>query len=147
MRYCFASGCRFADTHITGAHRCGTCGLLGHGQVECGDPGRMLILSRVGRLVQLPLATQCAVASCRMPWTHTTAAHHCATCGQRGGGCGCGADVLRRQCPSCRRFSDVDIEAPLYTGGECIVCAESKPVVMFADCRHANVCADCVRLL
>lgn len=147
MRYCIAGGCRFADTHVTSAHRCGACGLFGHGQVECGNPDRVRALHRVGGTIQFPPHMHCAVPSCQLAWTHTTAAHHCETCGQRGQGCGCGVAVLRKKCPSCRRLSDVDVDAPLYTGGDCLVCAEPKPVVVFSACRHANVCADCVRLL
>lgn len=142
---CNVAGCRYASTHLTCAHRCGTCGAYGHGQMECGDA------RKVTRLASLPsvasIATPCGVPACTYPWSHTSDAHHCAACGFRGPGCTCRrarSSILTKQCPLCKQTSAVDTAHGIFTGADCVVCLESGPVVIFSGCRHAAVCARCI---
>ena len=84
MPRCHVHGCRFADSHVTAAHRCTTCGAYGHGQVECADHVRRQALS-VHLADEMPPHLRCAVDGCTHAWTHATAAHHCSRCSERGG--------------------------------------------------------------
>lgn len=141
MWYCRVAHCRFPATHLSVAHRCGTCGAYGHGQIECarGDV-------RPVPDVVTSVATPCDVTGCERPWSHTKEAHHCAHCGARGG-CGC-PTTCRVACPLCKvEDPAVDASCVVYTGSDCVVCLESGPCVIFGACRHAVVCAACVRRL
>ena len=42
--YCKVSNCRFANTHVTQGHQCGTCKNYGHGVIECDKPYKINIL-------------------------------------------------------------------------------------------------------
>jgi hypothetical protein len=139
MKYCKVEGCRFAFTHTTSAHICGTCTQYGHGQVECGRPFAMRALQNAGD-IDLPLSIHCTVPSCSRRWTHTTDAHFCQRCRVRGE---CQCVVIRKTCPMCRKCSDVDMTNKIFTGADCIICFETKQMVVFSDCRHAVVCAEC----
>lgn len=147
--YCGVRGCRYPATHLTCAHRCGTCGTYGHGQMECA---RVRDISRLAALSNGPVAVQdpCTVPGCAYPWSHTLEAHHCSACGTRGGSCQCRQTLdafLFKQCPLCKISSDVDMNHCIFTGADCTVCFESGPLVLFSGCRHAVICASCVRLL
>ena len=142
---CNVAKCRYASTHLTCAHLCGTCGAYGHGQMECGDA------RKVARLASLysvsSVVTPCGVPGCTYPSSHTSDAHHCTACGIRGPGCTCcsvRSSTTSRQCPLCKKTSAVDTAHSIFTGADCVVCLESGPVVMFSGCRHAAVCAKCI---
>lgn len=144
---CRVRWCRFSSTHTTHAHRCGRCGALGHGQMECGDADAIARLARASGGDALTHHTRCRIAGCPCPATHTTEAHHCSCCGRRG--VECIPDVVpeHRSCPTCRVVGRVDVERTVYTAGECVVCYEAKPMVVFEACAHANVCRDCAERL
>lgn len=137
---CRVQGCRHQWTHTTVAHRCGTCGATGHGQLECASQARRRSLESFFHEVLHD--TQCDVPLCPDPQTHQRSAHVCATCGARGGGCACTTHLIRR-CPMCNTDSSVDLTTELYTGTDCVVCMQSGPVVVFTSCRHATVCKAC----
>ena len=46
MNICRVRGCRYSSTHTTRHHRCGNCGELGHGVVECGNQTRIEYLKQ-----------------------------------------------------------------------------------------------------
>ena len=146
---CTVKYCRFPESHLTCAHRCGKCGKYGHGQMECGrEPDLRRLALASDRVVAV--ATPCTVPDCPYSWSHTVDAHHCSVCGARGDGCQCIKtldSILFKQCPLCRISSDVDVNRVIFTGADCTVCLNSGPVVLFSGCRHAAVCASCVRLL
>ena len=160
MPLCLVAGCRHSGTHLTGAHRCGRCGQMGHGRLECGNPDALFAL-RVRRTEAsvvprgwLPPPVWCTVPGCTMPQSHAAEAHHCDGCGGRGAeGCTCqpvGHETTSfvATCPSCKLAGQVvDVRSVVYTGADCVVCMESGPSVVFETCRHANVCATCVRRL
>ena len=73
MRYCRVQGCRHAGTHVTCAHRCGTCGRFGHGRMECERPRARATLDACPDT--LPVDLWCPVQGCNYPWTHTMEAH------------------------------------------------------------------------
>ena len=78
---CRVKGCRFSECHITARHHCGTCGLLGHGQVECSDANKIEMLSCIGGMISSP----CSISGCIDPSTHTSAGHCCLYCGLKEG--------------------------------------------------------------
>ena len=140
---CFVAGCRYSETHVTLGHRCGTCGMYGHGQVECGN---LLLTSNLRARdgdVMSP-AWQCQEEGCRYAWSHSTLSHYCSLCRQRGGGCGCRSVSLHKSCPICREVSKVDTQNFIYADSECCVCMEKKPLVIFPACKHAPACKECV---
>lgn len=142
MVHCRVRGCRFASSHTTSGHVCGSCGECGHGQIECGRPDRIAALAAY-RHERLPVAERCDRENCLTPsWSHSRHAHCCASCRAHGDECRC--NTHSRQCPTCKTIGDVRTDLKKYTGGDCIVCYESKPMVEFTACGHVNVCAECV---
>ena len=169
--FCKVRQCRFPRSHTTSGHQCGTCRGWGHGQLECrhGRLRRHLLpsLSDV-----LPASLRCTVPHCASSAHHTTSAHVCEVCGSRGGHCECcvddGAGVAPghaapafdpagalpgapaaqqvRACPLCRAHGPVDLTRLLFTGADCVVCLQGKPLVAFA-CNHVVVCAECAAQL
>ena len=142
MTRCRVAHCRFNDSHITAAHKCGICGMYGHGQVECG---KSQLIDRLARTIQSQdsVMTPCTIPGCTWNWSHKTEAHHCSTCGTRGG-CACNApDEISIQCPHCKVQCKFDNNVVVYTGNHCSICFEDGPVVIFKPCNHANVCKNC----
>lgn len=146
---CMVGGCRFPSTHVTRAHKCGRCGRYGHGRNECNDPLWQTVLNAYMHEV---VSDPCQVEYCVHRHLHTNEGHWCTTCRRYGGGRDCCPFVVRAvlstgkiiRCPSCRMINDVDVNALVHTGGECVVCFQSEPMVLFNQCRHANVCRTCV---
>lgn len=149
--HCKVSGCRFPTTHLTRAHRCGRCGVFGHGLLECAHPTRRQRLRQESPSFYRGVF-DCLVANCEEPWSHTTAAHHCPSCGVRGwmaSNC-CAASSNNVQgddnplisCPTCRTLSPID-EREVFGNG-CVICFDAAAAcVVFSACRHANVCKGC----
>lgn len=140
---CRVKGCRFRDSHTTAGHICGTCKDRGHGQLECGNT------QMVTRLMtfcneQLPSHMFCDRLNCDTPWSHTKDGHFCRVCCQFGDACTC-VQLLSRMCPTCKRVSgSINPLKKKFTGGECIICYESRAMVEFEECGHVNVCTECV---
>lgn len=129
---CHVQGCRFSWSHVTAVHKCGKCGLEGHGILECNRPSRIRALgAHLADLMDEP----CAIAGCDRPFTHHISAHQCSICNGLGHEC--------RPCPECRTVGKINLEASLYTGSDCSICYETKPMVVFESCRHARVCKEC----
>ena len=145
---CNVKRCRFPTSHVTSGHRCGTCDTYGHGQMECGHAHQCIALAMNNHnRSAMPPERQCTIDGCVTAWTHETEAHHCTVCGSRGeGSCTC-VRVERqvvRTCPHCKEVGNVDLAFRLFTGGDCTICMESGPMMVFDACHHANVCKDCV---
>lgn len=82
MSTCFVKGCRHNLKHNTTNHQCGTCGVKGHGQIECGH--RYLIeklRKHTGSNLSHP---QCNVTFCPLKNSHTREEHKCFMCGTLG---------------------------------------------------------------
>lgn len=79
---CRVRNCRHPTTHTTVAHRCGTCGQFGHGQMECQNiPLREGLVRFHGERINF--LRRCTVPNCPHPDTHSSSAHHCTKCGRR----------------------------------------------------------------
>ena len=150
---CRVQGCRHPVTHVTSAHVCGRCHHMGHGRLECGSPGRIAALGACSDERMPPGTDPCAVAGGAQPWTHRTSAHHCTSCGARGGGaaacCGLSVDPppVTLTCPVCRAVGPVRLDRTVFTAAACVVCFDEAPCVIFEACRHASVCAACAARL
>lgn len=83
MNTCRVRGCRFNDSHIASAHRCGVCGQFGHGEIECGNQGSIDRLKHLSRNDKLNENDYCDLKYCDYRWSHKRSAHHCIKCGER----------------------------------------------------------------
>lgn len=143
--YCQIKGCRFSHSHTTRGHQCGRCNRLGHGQQECGNRTLLNLLNQY-QSDRLPFYLQCKIKNCKGKWTHTTEAHYCEFCKKRTNNCEhCGEieNIIEKTCPSCKVFGKIDLNTELYTGGECLICMEDKKMIVFENCKHANICKEC----
>ena len=90
MKFCKVTYCRHAHTHATSAHKCGTCGEYGHGQMECNNIEMREYLKQFNEDT-LPEENWCShcppTYECRK--THTTLSHICSKCGNRHGDTDC----------------------------------------------------------
>jgi len=157
---CAAVGCRFPSSHVTCAHRCGTCNAYGHGQRECNNQELIRILQSTYDQDTMPADKECSFLGCQYKWSHNAEAHHCFSCGTRGADQNCCVrlsqtstgrniqeDRVSRKCAHCKVIGPVDLAFELFTGSDCTICMETKPCIIFSACRHAVVCADCARRL
>ena len=86
---CRCYGCHYPGAHQTSDHKCGKCGCLGHGRVECGHPHkiRALYTSSSSSSVSTPrLGGSCRCHGCHHPHAHSTSQHTCGKCGRLGHG-------------------------------------------------------------
>lgn len=143
--WCKVRRCRHPASHTTSGHVCGTCGLKGHGQMECGsERGKKKLETHLTDV--LPRSVQCSVPTCTCRHDHTTDAHVCPVCLTRGGACDCAQEPLRRRCPTCRQFGVVCTSRVLFTGSDCVVCMQTRPLLAF-ECGHVMVCEECCHRL
>ena len=155
--FCAVRNCRFPGSHLTCAHKCGTCQEYGHGQMECNSIQMRSALSQAAQHITLPSFMHCNAVNCSNRASHTVDAHHCETCGSRSTTC-CVDSVVHNnqpyrailvdvQCPTCKTSSDVHMDRPVFTDADCVICFDSGPCVMFEGCRHANICTNCASRL
>jgi hypothetical protein len=78
--YCFCSGCRFSETHLSKAHLCGKCKKFGHGQRECGSPYKIAQIAQQSRGIRFPDHLRCQAPGCRQAYSHTSGTHICSKC-------------------------------------------------------------------
>lgn len=144
--YCRVLFCRFPFSHVTRGHRCGTCLQYGHGQIECPEPEMVSELySKYGADI-IPDHKRCMIADCKYSWSHTTNAHHCKYCNERGHSFfECPKRTKKVKCPICREQNEIPIIQKKIYGCEndCIICFENKVDVYFPKCGHISVCNSC----
>lgn len=148
MSYCKVQGCRYPQSHLSSAHRCGTCGSYGHGQIECKSSfAKQQLRNIIENESYLSEEIQCSIKGCIKKWSHTTQAHHCFICGSRGKCIHCEEDINNVKfvtCPTCKKQGFVDLDMEIYTGTDCCICFEATKMVIFSMCKHANICVNCV---
>ena len=81
INYCCVKGCHYPSNHTTRGHKCGKCGLFGHGQTECGIKLKIDALKYAS--TYFPSQLHCTVPNCRGKYNHSTVSHHCSHCGDR----------------------------------------------------------------
>lgn len=97
---CQVANCRFPNGHITPYHKCGNCGMYGHGRVECdhknkkkADPlDEYFLFMNAKREYHIPdytlindlykkpvvpidLSNYCTIKGCPVPDTHNSSSH------------------------------------------------------------------------
>ena len=143
--YCKVENCRFPESHVTSAHRCGKCKHSGHGQIECGKKD---LIKKLKNMNDEPFPHMCSMDICHSRNTHTLAAHTCDYFG-------CGKNHLisdcpiihsehprvRLKCPICRdeSFNYMSIVA---TEENCSVCMEHSCNIKL-ECGHECLCSNC----
>lgn len=141
MATCQVKHCRYPNTHLTCAHRCGSCNQLGHGRLECNKPDKIRRLESICIVVD---HYNCTVPGCQQPWSHSNRAHVCDQCNNREN-CVCYAQrIVEKTCPTCKVSSNVNTNYQLFTGSDCVVCLQSAKMIVFENCHHANVCLECL---
>jgi hypothetical protein len=83
MVLCKVRGCQYSSTHVTVAHKCGKCGLFGHGKIECHNPEAIKILGNF-YLDKIPKDKKCKISGCKYKDRHTTEGHVCHYCDKLG---------------------------------------------------------------
>jgi hypothetical protein len=84
MSTCQVNHCRYSSSHTTQAHRCGTCGEFGHGQMECREEVLKDYLQQFNTdiMSQYMWCDLCPSTS-EFRKTHTRDAHVCQNCLER----------------------------------------------------------------
>ena len=80
MEYCKVKNCRYNYSHTTGRHRCGTCKMLGHGQIECNN---IDLINKLLEYNKHSVQTPCTIIECVDKNTHTIEGHDCLYCKSR----------------------------------------------------------------
>ncbi len=81
MNTCRAVSCEQKENHVLSAHQCTKCKRFGHDDPICGNLEQITVLKLAAVNDKLPLTEHCIIANCRYPWSHTTTAHACGSCG------------------------------------------------------------------
>lgn len=53
--------------------------------------------------------------------------------------------LITKKCPQCRVDSEIDINHLIFTGAPCCCCFDTKKMIIFKECGHAQVCFECVK--
>ena len=150
--FCKVSCCRFNSTHVTGGHKCGTCGQYGHGQIECRNSELKQNLKEFER-DKLPDYLQCKISNCKFKWSHTVSAHHCSNCnGREHSKDNCPKAAMNVNCPICKTTNKVSREIlnntqQFASDTDCCVCMVNIANVYFQSCNHVCICSTCCQKL
>lgn len=145
MSYCKVAYCRFSSTHVTKGHKCGRCGIYGHGDAECNQEADMSILENYKDDV-LPLDKQCLVNDCETKELHCTNAHHCPLCQKRDPHTktDCTRNIKKVKCPMCRTDNVIkNLTKIKGLSDKCCVCLDNTVEILFPECSHCCVCFQC----
>ena len=156
MKYCKVYRCRYAGTHVTSGHRCGTCGQFGHGQVECNNDERRVELASY-HTEKLPEELWCTYTDCNYSWSHTNSSHICNICNgnhsaQIHSSTASSSPSVKNEvsikCPLCRTINKFDNKTVVKgVDGNCCVCLTNGREVFFPTCGHICMCIECVKKL
>lgn len=156
MHYCKVAYCRYKQTHVTKGHKCGRCGLYGHGDFECR------IYDLIQNLMQydndIVLNNQrCTIDDCESKELHTEEAHHCPNCGRREkhtiAQCQSQSSQTSQtsivtyniKCPVCRTDNTINNPRKIHGLTDiCSICYENKVEILFPSCYHCCVCMQCL---
>jgi hypothetical protein len=145
-KYCMVDGCRFPDSHLTNAHKCGNCSRFGHGQKECGNFNLSKNLKQMSKDIRFPSHMKCTSPCCPSSYSHSTNAHHCTQCSELHieslcpKGCVMSTDTTEInyvKSDASKRFAQTDgkIYTTIYSGQGCAWYAKrnfkSSPIQIF----------------
>ena len=83
MVFCRVKGCQYSNTHVTVAHKCGNCGIFGHGKIECSNPEAIKVLGS-SYMDKIPKNKKCKIGGCKYKDRHTIEGHTCHYCDKLG---------------------------------------------------------------
>ena len=146
--YCKVAYCRFTNTHVTKGHKCGRCGIYGHGDAECRGQTDIQLLDYYLNDT-LPIEDQCLINDCLYKELHTTEAHHCPNCNKREkhtlSECKKNNRIFNINCPLCRKNNV--IKEPIKIKGlsdKCCICIDNNVEILFTECNHCCICSNCL---
>jgi hypothetical protein len=143
MTHCKVSHCRFANSHVTLGHKCGTCNLYGHGQIECNKSHLKSTLLQYTNDI-LPINLHCTINNCEYKELHCTSAHN-------------HIQLIKPHIKPTNPTYDYQIECPICTtksnvpqtpsvifglSDKCKVCTVDD-INTLLPCKHACLCSDC----
>ena len=140
---CKVYDCRYNNTHVTKGHKCGKCGLYGHGIVECTNNILKSNLNQYSNDLLL-YNDRCKYNNCRYNLLHKSEAHHCEKCGKLGHNkdkC-----VITIKCPICRINNNIKFDQKKIYGltDTCSVCLTNNVEIYLPDCGHCCLCHECM---
>jgi hypothetical protein len=147
--YCKVFDCRYSNTHTTIAHKCGSCGLTGHGQTECGHSDKIKKLEKYYG-DRIPKNYNCLFSGCDKYFTHTSEAHCCSNCNERLHGPNtCPKKQIKNyklKCPLCKTNNIVSSKQTKILGlsESCCVCMDSNVNIFLPSCGHVCLCHNCM---
>jgi len=144
---CKVNECRYNKTHTTKGHKCGTCGLYGHGILECHSPYKIYELKRYFNDI-MPPELQCRVEHCQYYLYHSIYAHNCKICNKREQHSerNCPLKPFKVNCPICRTENTIKNNHKQIYGlsDKCSICLENNVNILFPDCCHCCICNECL---
>lgn len=150
MKYCSVQKCRYPNTHTTHYHMCTKCKTYGHGVLECNDLHKKQLLFQEPQIV-LPDLLHCTFGGCDTKMYHTTEAHHCDNCKERGHSkLTCSKLVKTQMCPDvnliCPECNQKVIKYRYFEGlpDKCIMCNTREINLFFTNCKHSCICSVCL---
>ena len=153
MSSCQVRGCRFIHSHVTMSHKCGKCGIYGHGQIECGIQHKIIKLHNDHSLDKLPNSEHCKIPNCPMKELHNTESHHCQFCGNRHSERKCddinSIPYFTFDCPLCRKSNTICCSQTRIVGSseKCSICLENNVEIYMPECGHICLCYSCMETL
>ena len=153
MNSCRVYHCRFKNTHITSGHKCGKCGMFGHGQVECGNILLIKTLQDNSVNDYLNINLHCKSPGCIYKYNHTTKSHICELCAKYHSKLECPLFKPKKlytiECPICRKINNVSDKEPKIFGltEKCKICLENEVNYLLPDCKHCSMCHECSKKL
>lgn len=147
MSYCKVNECRYRLTHVTKGHKCGRCGMFGHGLLECLSWEQKENLKQYHNEV-LEIEKRCTVDKCDSKLYHTKEAHTCYLCNMRDAHSidTCSRRVFNVKCPICREDNIITNSKRIFgLTDKCCVCIENNVEILFPTCYHCCICIQCLR--
>ena len=139
---CFIKGCRYPNTHVSRGHKCGKCGIYGHGIIECND---FLLRNELNKHYNdiLKENDRCSYTNCKYNFLHKTQSHHCETCGLLGHNkLNCYKTI---KCPICRTDNNIKFgQKKIYGSTDiCSICLNNNVEIYLPNCGHCCICYNC----
>ena len=160
MCYCKVGYCRFPFSHVTKGHKCGKCGLYGHGDFECNNITYHRERLETYYSDTMPENLQCSVEDCDSKTLHATNAHHCPSCNSRSPHTiqNCPNNnssnthsvvnttkTYNLKCPLCRVDNVVVNPRKIFgLNDECCICYDNKVEILLPTCYHCCICMECL---
>lgn len=159
IHHCKVAYCRYNRTHVTKGHKCGRCGLYGHGDFECRTDYLVQNLRQFDDDIVLN-NLQCTIDDCANKELHTEDAHHCPKCGKREKHTIANCPLQSTQslqsaqvrynvkCPVCRTDNTLNNPRKIFGLTDiCAICYKNNVEILFPSCYHCCICMQCLHKL